>query len=122
MEVFRYEPTDRFPIVTLVGFETRDDAESLRGAELYIDARARRSLGTDEFWPDQLRGLTVVALDGSAIGTIVEVETGLSQDRLVVDAEGREIIVPLVAALVPEVDVAGGRVIVDLPAGLTEQG
>jgi 16S rRNA processing protein RimM len=122
VEVARYEPTDRFPIVTLVGFATRDDAEQIRGRALYIESRARRPLGANEFWPDQLQGLPVVAREGTTIGVVVDVETGLSQDRLLVDTGDGVLMIPLVAALVPEVDLHGGRVVVDLPAGFTEEG
>lgn len=120
VEVATYEPTDRFPLLSLVGFETLEDAEMLRGRELYIVPDARRSLGPDEFWPDQLVGLEAVGVDGAAIGKVLRVETGSSQDRLVVDSRGQELLIPLVVALVPEVDLPGGRVTVDLPAGFME--
>lgn len=121
VEVARYEPTDRFPIVTLVGVETREDAEALRGEELHIAPDDRRDLGPDEFWPDQLEGAEVRTTDGSVIGSVTRVEIGLSQDRLVVDSSGQELLIPLVRALVPEVDPDAGWVVVDLPPGFTPE-
>jgi 16S rRNA processing protein RimM len=59
----------------------------------------------------------VVTTTGTPVGELAEVVHGTAQDLLSVRAaDGREILVPFVAALVPEVDVAGGRILVeDLP-------
>jgi 16S rRNA processing protein RimM len=120
MVVNRYEATDRSPVVTFEGVDSREHAEALRGRSLYIKADDRRLLGEDEFWPDEMIGLTVVDPTGAPVGTVSDVETGLSQDRLIVEGATGTFVVPLVAALVPEVDVLGGRVVVDLPPGFTD--
>lgn len=120
MVVDRYEATDRSPVVTFAGVDSREQAESLRGQSLYIAADARRPLADDEFWPDEMIGLTVVDPMGAPVGTVSDVETGLSQDRIIVESPSGTLIVPLVAALVPEVDVPGRRVVVDLPPGFTD--
>lgn len=116
--VDRYEATDRSPVVTFEGVDSRERAEALRGRSLYIAAADRRALAEDEFWPDQMIGLVVVDPAGATVGTVSEVEAGLSQDRLIVESPAGSFIVPLVAALVLEVDVPGRRVVVDLPPGL----
>ena len=60
---------------------------------------------------------------GAVLGEVAGLELGAAQDRLRVRlADGREGLVPFVAALVPEVDVEGGRVVVDAPAGLFDLG
>ena len=120
MVVNRYEATDRSPVVTFEGVDSREHAEALRGRSLYIAADARRPLAEDEFWPDQMIGLAVVDPTGAPVGMISDVETGLSQDRIIVENSAGTFIVPLVAALVLEVDVLGRRVVVDLPPGLTD--
>lgn len=98
----------------------RNAAEKLRGQGLVIPASSRRDLGPDEFWPDELVGLDVIDGAGTVLGRVKTVETGFSQDRLIVATEDGEFIVPLVSELVPEIDVAGGRVMVELPEGLTD--
>lgn len=106
-------------LITFVEVVDRTDAESLRGTGLTIPADDRRPLAEDEYWPDQLIGLTVRTVSGEAMGTITGVDTGGPQDRLVVQSDdGRQGIVPFVRELVPEVDVAGGLVVVDLIEGL----
>jgi 16S rRNA processing protein RimM len=77
----------------------------------------------DVYTEEQLRGLSVVDPAGTVLGSVGGLEVGSAQDRLVVLlTDGREAQVPFVAALVPEVDLAGGRVVVDVPPGLLDLG
>jgi 16S rRNA processing protein RimM len=106
-------------LITFVEVIDRTDAESLRGTGLTIPADDRRPLADDEYWPDQLVGLSVRTVAGEAIGTITGVDTGGPQDRLIVQSDdGRQGLIPFVRDLVPEVDVAGRVVVVDLIEGL----
>ncbi len=107
-------------LVTLAGIADRDSAERLRGMTLLIDAEQRRQLDDDEYWPDDLIGLAVVDTSGSHIGVVAEVVEGASQDRLRVAAGGAQFEVPFVADIVTAVDVAGGKLVADLPQGLAE--
>jgi len=52
----------------------------------------------------------------------VDVRALPAQDVLVVRTPGGEAWVPMVRALVREVDVAGGRIVIDPPAGLLPEG
>ena len=63
----------------------------------------------------------MVAPDGSALGTLVAVQHNPAQDLLVVRTPGGERLVPFVEALVPEVDLVKGVIVVDpIPGLLTE--
>ena len=103
----------------LVRFEELPDrtaAEGMRGLLLdcEIDPQERPE-DPEEFYDHQLVGLLAVRDSGAEIGPVTSVTHG-AQDLLVIDAGGHEVLVPFVTALVPEVDVAGGRVVVrDLP-------
>lgn len=120
LTVRTYEPTDRSPLVSFREVTDRPSAQALRGKLLYIAVEHRRSLGPDEYWPDELIGASVELVDGTAVGCVVDVETGIGQDRLVLAAGERRIAVPLVAELVPMVDIEGGRVVIDPPTGLMD--
>jgi 16S rRNA processing protein RimM len=97
----------------------RDQAQALAGSTLTIDASERIALGDDEFWPDDLIGCRVVDPSGANLGSVVAVEFGAAQDRLVIEtADGRRGEVPFVDALVPEVDVEHRVMVADLPDGL----
>jgi 16S rRNA processing protein RimM len=106
-------------LVDVDGVADRDSAEELRGATLTIGRSQRRSLDADEFWEDDLVGLEVCHADGRVLGVVSAVVTGAAQDRLVVATSGADKVeVPFVSAIVVEVDVATGRVVVDPPEGL----
>lgn len=109
--------------VLLVGFEgvtDRNAAEALRGTLLVIDSADLPPLpDPDEFHDHELVGLTVVTVAGEPVGEVVDV-LHHGQDLLVVRREKGEALVPFVKALVPEVDLAAGRLVVDAPPGLLD--
>ena len=109
----------------LLGFEEipdRTGAESLRGTRLFIDAEATVAEDEDDAWyEDELVGLAAVDPVGATLGEVTGLRTGAAQDQLVLRlANGSEALVPFVEAIVPEVDVEAGRVVVDAPPGLLE--
>jgi 16S rRNA processing protein RimM len=109
-------------LVTFEEIPDRTAAEAARGLLLAVEVDTEESPeDPEEFYDHQLVGLRAVTTDGAPVGEVVEVVHGSAQDLLSLRAEdGREILVPFVAQLVPEVDVPGGRVVVhDLPGLLT---
>ncbi|WP_293786896.1 ribosome maturation factor RimM [uncultured Aeromicrobium sp.] len=104
----------------LVAFEQvrdRTAAEGLRGQliEAEVDP-AERPEDDDAFYDRQLIGLHVERLDGTHVGKVSEVLHLRAHDTLAIDADGRELLVPFVAALVPDVDLERGVVTVaDVP-------
>ena len=108
--------------VLLMAFEGvlgRDAAEELRGTMLVIDsAEVEPSDDPDEFHDHQLVGLAVETVSGEAVGEVTDI-LHHGQDLLVVRRKGQDdALIPFVKALVPEVDVEGGRLVVDPPEGL----
>lgn len=105
------------------GVGGRDAADQLRGVLLEVDTeQLPRSDDPDDFHDADLIGLAAVTVAGEAIGTITDVAHP-AQDVLVIErADGAgEVLVPFVQSLVPEVDLAAGRLVVDPPAGLLDQ-
>ncbi|GAA3470929.1 ribosome maturation factor RimM [Nonomuraea roseola] len=108
--------------VLLVRFEgvlSREAAEELRDTLLVIDSEdLPPSDDPDEFHDHQLIGLAVVTVEGEPVGEVTDV-LHHGQDLLVVGRAGEDdALIPFVKALVPEVDVAGGKLVVDPPEGL----
>ncbi len=97
----------------------RTAAEAVRGTLLHASVPAADTPeDPEEFYDHQLVGLVAYDLDGTALGTLTAVNHG-AQDLLVIRTpDGRDALVPFVAALVPEVDVAGGRIVVADRPGL----
>ncbi|BAJ76224.1 RimM protein [Microbacterium testaceum StLB037] len=110
------------PVAFFEGVDDRNAAEELVKAILWIDQDTADAPAEDDAWYDhQLVGLDVVR-DGEVVGRVVRVDHFPAQDLLIVrpSGEDREVLVPFVSAIVPEVDIAGGRVVVTPPAGLFE--
>lgn len=102
--------------LTLVGVSGREAAEALRGEKLLVDAEP----GDDEsgYYASDLTGLAAVDTQGKALGTVTGMLQGPAQDLITVQTPSGEVMVPFVEELVPEVDLVGGRVVVDPPEGL----
>ena len=107
-------------LVGFEGVEDRDTAEGLIRAILWIDEDAQSATVEEDAWFDhQLVGLDVVR-DGAVVGRVARVEHLPAQDLLIVRVGDDEVLVPFVKAIVPEVDIDAGRVVVTPPAGLFE--
>ncbi len=107
----------------LVSFEEladRNAAEAVRGTVLYGTlGRDEVPEDPEEYYDHQLIGLAVVDLDGTPLGEVRAVVHGSAQDLLTVRTpDGRDTLVPFVAALVPEVDLEAGRIVVADRPGL----
>jgi 16S rRNA processing protein RimM len=97
----------------------RTAAEAARGILLEVPLDPDESPeDPEEFYDHQLVGLRVEDESGRVRGTVTGVVHGPAQDLLAVDADGTEALVPFVTALVPEVDLAGGRIVVADRPGL----
>ncbi len=105
-------------IVMFEGFGDRMAAEELRGAVLTITPDQRRELADDEYWPEDLEGMAVLARDGTKVGVVSGVVLADAQDRLVIDVGDRRVEIPFVDEIVGEVHPSGGFLVVDLPEGL----
>jgi 16S rRNA processing protein RimM len=126
----------------LVRFEEISDrtaAAELGGTWLLVDSAVLGALDDpDEFRDGDLVGLSVRTVDGTAVGTVADV-LHHGQDILVIDPAGgadpagadgvaraaraagaraEQILIPFVKAIVPEVDIAGGVLVIDPPEGL----
>ena len=112
------------PVAFFEGVDDRNAAEELVKAILWIDQDAEAAPAEDDAWYDhQLVGLDVVR-DGDVVGKVVRVDHFPAQDLLGVQLTqdgDREVLVPFVKAIVPEVDMAAGRLIVTPPPGLFEE-
>ncbi|MCU1590490.1 MAG: rRNA processing protein RimM [Frankiales bacterium] len=109
-------------VVAFEGVPDRNAAEQLRNTMLLVDASdVPPSEDPDEFHDTQLMGLSADLADGTRLGEVTDVLHLPHGDVLVVRrAEGAELLVPFVKAIVPDVDVAGGRLVVDPPDGLLD--
>lgn len=106
-------------IAAIDGVADRDAAEKLAGLQLYVDRASLPPPDEDEFYRADLIGLAAVTPDGSPLGRIVAVEDYGAGDVIELRlTEGGSVLVPFTRAVVPVVDIAAGRVVIDPPPGL----
>jgi 16S rRNA processing protein RimM len=105
-------------LVHFEGVTDRSTAEALRGTSFTIASDDRRELGSEEFWPDDLIGCTVVDDAGELLGTVDSVEFGAAQDRLAVRTPDGVVEVPFVEAIVPTIDLDARKIVMTPPIGL----
>ncbi|MGH3155290.1 MAG: ribosome maturation factor RimM [Streptosporangiaceae bacterium] len=108
-------------LLRFAGIEDRTAAEELRGTWLVMDSADLGPTGDpDEFYDHELVGLAAVTVGGEPVGVVTEVRHH-GQDLLVIESPANpELLVPFVAAIVPEVDLPAGRLVIDPPPGLLE--
>ncbi|MDO9524893.1 MAG: ribosome maturation factor RimM [Gemmobacter sp.] len=104
----------------LTGIDTREQAEALKGLRLYADRSKLPALDDDEYYHADLIGLSVLDTGGTLIGTVQAVHNHGASDILEVMGPGMKdaLLLPFTLAVVPTVDIAGGRIIADPPDGL----
>jgi len=109
-------------LITFEGIADRSVAEGLRGVLLCMDsAEVAPPTDPDEFLDHQLVGLAAVDEAGEKLGEVIRVEHAPASDLLHLRLpDGRTALVPFVRAIVPEVDLAGGRVVLTPPGGLLD--
>ena len=108
------------PVGFFAGVSDRTAAESLAKAILWVDSNDAEELEDDAWYDHQLVGLDVQR-DGVSVGSVIRVEHFPAQDLLVVKTADAEVLVPLVKAIVSEVDLEAGVVSVTPPNGLFEE-
>ena len=103
-------------IAAAPGIADRDAAEALRGLRLFVPRDRLPATEEDEFYHEDLVGLTARAPDGTSLGRVIAVHNHGAGDILEVELEpGRTELVPFTRAAVPAVDLTAGTVELVLP-------
>ena len=103
-------------VATLEGVTTRDDAEKLNGVELYIARDKLPATDDDEYYHADLIGLSAETTAGEAIGRVSAIHNFGAGDVIeIAPPHGPTMLLPFSNAVVPTVDIAGGRVVIELP-------
>uniref|UniRef100_UPI0018DFAFD2 ribosome maturation factor RimM n=1 Tax=Roseomonas rosulenta TaxID=2748667 RepID=UPI0018DFAFD2 len=102
-------------IAAVEGVADRDAAQRLTGTKLFVDRDRLPPPEDEEFYLVDLIGLAAVTEGGDVLGTIRAVEDHGAGAFLIIAGAGREHLLPFTRAVVPLVDIAGGRVTVVPP-------
>lgn len=108
-------------LVKLAGIETPEQVRELAGWTLEIHPTEVRALDPDEYFLHDLPGLEVEAPDGRRVGVVRAVSEGGAGFLLTVEKHGGGAFeVPFAASICREIDLAGRRIVADLPEGLED--
>jgi 16S rRNA processing protein RimM len=103
-------------VATLKGIATREDAERLNGIELYIAREKLPETDADEYYHADLIGLAAVDAADQPIGRVIAVHNFGAGDIIeIAPPHGATMLLPFTHAVVPAVDLAKGRVVIELP-------
>jgi len=103
-------------VATLKGITTREDAERLNGLELYVAREKLPATEEDEYYHADLIGLAAVNAANEPIGRVAAIHNFGAGDIIeIAPADGATMLLPFTNAVVPSVDLAAGRVVIELP-------
>ncbi|WP_370211241.1 ribosome maturation factor RimM [Roseovarius sp.] len=104
----------------LSGVQSKEEADALRGTQLYVARDRLPSLPHDEYYHADLIGLEVFDSGGALLGRVKAVLNHGASDLLEIHGPGLKstVLLPFTRAAVPTVDLATGRIVADPPEGL----
>lgn len=102
------------------GVATKEQADALKGTQLYAERSQLPNLPDDEFYHADLIGLEVLDTGGTVLGRVKSVQNHGAADLLEIHASGQSatVLLPFTREAVPTVDLEAGRIIADPPEGL----
>jgi len=103
-------------VATFKGVTTREEAERLNGIELYVPREKLPATEDDEYYHADLIGLAAVTTTDEPLGRVLAIHNFGAGDIIeIAPPSGPTMLLPFTNAVVPTVDVTGGRVVIELP-------
>jgi 16S rRNA processing protein RimM len=117
LEIESVRPSKDGFTVRFHGLTKREAAEALRNVNLYVDRGALPAAEDGEFYHADLIGLAAVASSGETLGEVIAIHNFGAGDIIELRLkDGDTTMLAFDEATVPEVDIAGGRIVVEMPA------
>lgn len=124
LEVEEFWPHKGQMVLKIVGIDSINDAETLLGSELQIPREQRAELEEGAIYISELVGCKVFAVENGgerALGVLEEVNFGAGEAPLLVVKDGKkEFLIPFVERFTRSIDLAGRRILLELPEGMLE--
>ena len=122
-EVANERPAKDHLVATFKGVTTREDAERLNGIELYVARDKLPETDEGEYYHADLIGLAAVNAANEPIGRVLAIHNFGAGDIIeIAPPSGPTMLLPFTNAVVPTVDLAGGRVVIELPQEIDGEG
>ena len=122
-EVAHAREANGFLVATLKGVTTRNEAERLNGIELYVARENLPATDDDEYYHADLIGLAAVNTADEPLGRVAAIHNFGAGDIIeIAPPAGSTMLLPFTNEVVPTVDLAGGRVVIELPQEVEGEG
>ncbi len=108
-------------IISLEGIRDRDAAQRWAGSEVLIHRQDLPPLEEDEYYWEDIIGLKVYSVEGEYLGEVVNILPTGSNDVYEVRGPKGEMMLPAVSDVIKQIDLESGRILVDIPGGLSEE-
>ncbi|MEE9542276.1 MAG: ribosome maturation factor RimM [Thermodesulfobacteriota bacterium] len=105
-------------LATLEGISTIDEAEPLKGMDLYVDKALLPEPAPNEYYLKDILGISVFTEDGKELGRLTEIISTGANDVYQVEGPEGELLLPALSEVILSVDLAEAKMIVRLPEGL----
>jgi 16S rRNA processing protein RimM len=117
IEIASLRPGKGFLIARIADVTDRNGAERLRNLDLFIQRDRLPPPAPDEYYHADLIGLAAQDRDGKALGTVIAVHNFGAGDLVeIAPTRGETLLLPFTTEVVPEIDIAGGRIVIDPPS------
>ncbi|MEM9331511.1 MAG: ribosome maturation factor RimM [Pseudomonadota bacterium] len=122
-KITRMRPQKNMMIVKFEGINSREDAEALKGLELYVDRSKLPEPDEDEFYISDLVGMSAVNENGKKLGTIKAVPNFGAGDMLEIKPldGGQTFYLPFTREIVPKIDFNTACMTVIPPSEVSER-
>jgi 16S rRNA processing protein RimM len=120
VEVESARPHRRQILLKLRGIDSIESARQAVGSTLTVPEEALETPAPGQYYHYQVIGLEVFDTSGARIGTLKQIWSTPASELYVVAGLDKEHLIPAVKEIIAKVDLAAGRMIVDLPAGLLD--
>ncbi|MBF0487322.1 MAG: 16S rRNA processing protein RimM [Nitrospirae bacterium] len=100
------------------GLDTPEDAVLYNGASMEAEGVELPPLEEGQYYIHEIIGLSVISSSGDALGKVSDVLSFPANDVYVVDYAGRECLIPAIADVVKEINIAGGYITIEVMEGL----
>lgn len=120
LEIDAVRKHKRFVLLKLRGVRNLEEAERLIGAEVFVPRSSLPELQPDEYYWSDLIGLSVFDESGRLLGRVMRILPTGADDLLVLERDGREILLPFLEEVVQSIDLEAGRVVAAPPPGLLD--
>jgi 16S rRNA processing protein RimM len=116
-EVIKAREAKDHLVATIKGIADRGGAEKLNGVELYVPRDRLPAPEDDEYYHADLIGLAAETTAGEPLGRVIGIHNFGAGDIIeIAPPSGSTMLLPFSNAVVPTVDIKGGRVVIELPA------